>query len=132
MTSIHSIDKWNNSFIFLAYIDDVEATNEYQNQIINFFKPWEHKELITLPPFGNAIDEEMDNEMAMIDKDYDRVSNMVRFLWCHWPKINPKKVHYYLMWCTKLKKTLMQEYKDPSNYTYAIGYDFNGAFLSRN
>ena len=31
-----------------------------------------------LPPFGNISDEEHGNEALAIDKDYDRVSNLVR------------------------------------------------------
>ena len=30
-------------------------------------------------------------------------------------------MHYYLLRCTRSKKTLMQEFKDPSNYTYGVG-----------
>ena len=31
-----------------------------------------------LPPFGNIIDVENGNEVCVIDKDYDRVSDLVR------------------------------------------------------
>ena len=31
-----------------------------------------------LPPFGNITDEERDNEVVVIDKDYDHVSDLVR------------------------------------------------------
>jgi len=62
----------------LACIDDIESTNECQNQINNFFKPWKQKELRPLPPFGNVIDVEMDSEVVVIDNDYNHISDMVR------------------------------------------------------
>lgn len=31
-----------------------------------------------MPPFPNVVDEEMDNEVVVFDKDYDRLSNIVR------------------------------------------------------
>ena len=77
-----------------------------------------------LPPFGNISDVEHDNEALLIDKDYDRVSDLVRegdvFVVIA-PVDNPEKVHYYLLICTRSKSTLMQEFKDPSNYTYGVG-----------
>ena len=30
-------------------------------------------------------------------------------------------MHYYLLRCTRSKSTLMQEFKDPLNYTYGVG-----------
>jgi len=80
--------------------------------------------LTPLPPFGNISDVERDNEALVIDKDYDRVSDLVRegdvFVVIA-PVDNPEKVHYYLLRCTRSKSTLMQEFKDPSNYTYGVG-----------
>ena len=76
------------------------------------------------PPFGNITDVERDNEVVVIDKDYDRVFDMVRegdvFVVITMID-NPKKVHYYLLRCTRSKSTLMQEFKDLTNYTYAVG-----------
>ena len=40
-------------------------------------KPWRHQELTPLPPFGNISDVEHDNEVLVIDKDYDHVSDLV-------------------------------------------------------
>ena len=37
------------------------------------------------------------------------------------PVDNPQKVHYYLLRCTRSKSMLLQEFKYPSNYTYAVG-----------
>ena len=37
-----------------------------------------HKHLIPLTPFGNLTYAYMDNEVAMIDKDYDHVFDMDR------------------------------------------------------
>ena len=41
-------------------------------------KPWRHQEFTPLPPFGNIGDLEHDNEALVIDKYYDRVSDLVR------------------------------------------------------
>ena len=61
--------------------------------------------------------------MDMIDKNYDHVSDMVRegdvFVVIALEN-NLEKVHYYVLQCTRSKSTFMQEYNDPSNYTYAI------------
>ena len=76
------------------------------------------------PPFGNISDVEHDNEALVIDKDYDRVSDLVRqgdVFAIIAPIENLEKVHYYLLRCTRSKSTLMQEFKDPSNYTYGVG-----------
>ena len=65
----------------------------------------------------------MDNEMAVIDNYYDRVSDMVRegdVFAVITPENNQEKVHYYLLRCTMSKSMLLQEYNDPSNYTYPI------------
>ena len=66
----------------------------------------------------------MDNEVVVIDNDYDHVSNMVRegdvFIVIA-PENNQEKVHYYLLQCIMSKSTFLQEYNDPSNYTYPIG-----------
>ena len=59
---------------------------------------------------------EMDNEVVVIDNDYDRVSDMVRegdVFAVIAPKNNQEKVHYYLLRCTMSKSTLLQEYNDP-------------------
>ena len=37
-----------------------------------------HQELTPFPPFGNINDVQRDNEVLVIDKDYDRVSDLVR------------------------------------------------------
>ena len=37
------------------------------------------------------------------------------------PVDNPQKVHYYLLRCTRSKSMLLQEFKYPSNYRYAVG-----------
>ena len=61
--------------------------------------------------------------MVVIDKDYDRVSDMVRkgnVFFVITPTYNLENVHYYLLRCTRSKSTLMQELKDQSNYTYAV------------
>ena len=58
--------------------DQTDSIDECENQIKNFFKPWKHEELTPLPPFGNVTDKEMENEVAAIDNDYDRVFYMVR------------------------------------------------------
>ena len=78
----------------------------------------------TIDPFGNINDVECDNEAFVIEKDYDRVSDLVRegdvfvvIALVH----NPKKVHYYLLILTRSKSTLMQEFKDLSNYMYGVG-----------
>ena len=87
-------------------------------------KPWRHQELTPLPPFGNISDVEHDNEALVIEKDYDRVSDLVRegdVFSVIAPVDNPEKVHYYLLRCTRSKSMLMQEFKDPSNYTYRVG-----------
>jgi hypothetical protein len=54
MTNVYSIEKQKYSCFCLACIDDVESTDECQNQINKFFKPWKHEELRQLPPFGNV------------------------------------------------------------------------------
>jgi len=76
------------------------------------------------PPFGNITDAEHDNEVVVIDKDYDLVYDMVRegdvFVVIALV-YNLEKVHYYLLRCTRSKSTLMQEFKDLSNYTYVVG-----------
>ena len=68
-----------------------------------------HQELTPFPPIGNTTDEERNNEVVVIDKDYDRVSDLVRegdvFAFIA-PVDNPKKVHYYLLRCTRSKSTL--------------------------
>ena len=87
-------------------------------------KPWRHQELTPVPPFGNISDVEHDNEVLVIDKDYDRVSDLVRegdVFAIIAPVDNPEKVHYYLLRCTRSKSTLMQEFKDSSNYMYGVG-----------
>ena len=77
------------------------------------------------PPFGNISDVERNNEaQVVIEKDYDRVFYLVRegdvFVVIA-PVDNPEKLHYYLLRCTRSKITLMQEFKDSSNYTYEVG-----------
>lgn len=123
MRNIHSIYKWKCSWFCLAFIDQTESTDDCQIQINKFFKLWIHEELTPLPPFGNLTDVEMDNQVVVIDKDYDFVFNMVRecdvFIIII-SENNLKKVHYYLLWCTMSKCMLIQEYNYPSNYTYAI------------
>ena len=52
--------------------------DECQNQTNKFVKPWRHQELTPLPPFGKISGVEHDNEALVIDKDYDRVSDLVR------------------------------------------------------
>ena len=45
-----------------------------------------------------------------------------RCICCHCTSHNNlEKVHYYLLRCTRLKCMLLQEFKDPSNYMYAVG-----------
>ena len=66
----------------------------------------------------------MDNEVDVIDKDYDHAFDMVRkgdVLVVVAPENNPVKVHYYILQCNRSKSTLMQEYNDPSDYDYPIG-----------
>ena len=75
---MHAIEKQNYSFFFMACIDDVESLDECQNQTNKFVKPWRHQELTPLPPFGNISDVERDNEALVIDKYYDRVSDLFR------------------------------------------------------
>ena len=41
-------------------------------------EPQRHQELTPLPPFGIINNVERNNEALVIDKDYDRVSNLVR------------------------------------------------------
>ena len=80
-----------------------------------------------LPPFVNVTDEDMKNEVVVIDKDYDRVFYMVKegdVFTIIAQENNPETVHYYLLWCTMSKCMLMQEYNDPSNYTYPTGWMF--------
>ena len=51
-------------------------------------------------PHINHIGEKMDNELAMIDKDYDCVFDMVRegdVFAIIASENNPYKVHYYLL-----------------------------------
>ena len=60
----------------------------------------------------------------MIDKDYDRVPDLARegdVFDVIAPVDNLEKVYYYLLRCTRSKSMLMQEFKYPSNYTYAMG-----------
>ena len=38
----------------------------------------ETRRIDTIAPIWNVTDKEMDNEVAVIDNDYDRVSDMVR------------------------------------------------------
>ena len=124
MANVHAIDKQKYYCLCLACIDDVESLDECQNKTNKFVKPWKHQELTPLPPFGNISDVEHDNEALVIDKDYDRVSNLVREgdVFVVIAQVDyPEKVHYYLLRCTRPKSTLLQEFKDPSNYTYAVG-----------
>ena len=124
MANIHAIEKRKYSCFFLACIDDVESLDECQNQTNKFVKPWRQQELTPFPPIENISDVEHDNEALVIDIDYDRVSDLVRevdvFVVIA-PIDNPEKVHYYLLRCTRSKSMLMKEFKDPSNYTYAVG-----------
>ena len=63
-----------------------------------------------LPPFGNISDVEHENEALVLDKDYDRVSDLVRegdVFAIIAPVDNPEKVRYYLFRCTRSKSTLM-------------------------
>ena len=78
MANIHAIKKQKYSCLCIACIDDVESFDECQNQTNKFIKQWIHQELTPLPPFGNIIDEERDNEVVVIDKYYDHVSYLVR------------------------------------------------------
>ena len=60
----------------------------------------------------------------MIDKDYDNVSDLVRegdVFFVIAQVDNLEKVHYYLLRCTRAKSTLLQNFKDLSNYTYEVG-----------
>lgn len=71
-----------------------------KTKLRNFLNPWKHEELTPFPPFGNVTEKEMDNEVVVIDNDYDRVSNMVRegdAFAIIAPKNNQEKVHYYLL-----------------------------------
>ena len=52
--------------------------DECQIQTNKFVKPWRHQELTPFPPFGNINDVKRDNEALVIDKHYDRVSDLVR------------------------------------------------------
>jgi len=94
MGNIHAIEKRKYSCLCLACIDDVESLDECQNHTNKFIKPWIHQELTPLPPFGNITDEERDNEVVVIEKDYDLVSDLVRegdvFVFIS-PVDNPKK-----------------------------------------
>ena len=77
-----------------------------------------------LPPFGNISDVEHDNEALVIDKDYDRLSDLViegDVFVVIALVANPEKVHYYLLRCTRSKIMLMQEFKDSSNYMSGVG-----------
>ena len=124
MENIHAIKKRKYSYFFLACIDDVKSLDECQKQTNRFVKPWRHQELTPFPPFGITSDVEHNNEALVIDKDYDRVSDLVRegdVFAVIAPIDNPEKVHYYLLICTRSKITLMKEFKDPSNYTYGLG-----------
>ena len=124
MTNIHCIEKRKCSCFCSACIDQTESIDECENQIKKFVQPWKLEQLTPLPPFGNVSDKEMDNEVVVIDNDYDRVSDMVRegdVFAVIAPENNQEKVHYYLLRCTMSKSTLLQEYNDPSNYTYPIG-----------
>ena len=124
MKKIVEIEKQKYSCFCLACIDDVESLDECQNQTNKFVKPWRHQELTPLPPFGNISDVEHDNEALVIDKYYGHVSDLVRerdVFYCIALVDHPKKVHYYLLRCTRSKSMLMQEFKDPSNYTYGVG-----------
>ena len=63
-----------------------------------------------MPPFGELTDAEMDNEVVMIEKDYDRVYDTTRegdVFSIIALENNPEKVHYYLLRCTMSKSTLM-------------------------
>ena len=63
----------------------------------------------------------------MIENDYYCVSNLFRegdIFFVIAPVDNPEKVHYYLLRCTRSKITLMQDFKDPSNYSYGVGSMF--------
>ena len=56
--------------------------------------------------------------------DYDRVSDLVGagdVFAVISPVDNLEKEQYCLLRCTRSKSTLMQEFKDPSNYTYGVG-----------
>lgn len=78
MTNIHCIEKWKCSCFCYACIDQTESIDECENQIKKLFQPWKHEQLTPFPPFGNVSDKEMDNEVVLINNDYDRVSDMVR------------------------------------------------------
>ena len=78
MRNLHAVEKQKYSWFFLTCIDFVESLDECQNQTNKIVKPWRHQELAPLPPFGNINDVEHDNEALVIDKDYDRVSDLVR------------------------------------------------------
>ena len=78
MTNINAIKKQKYSCFCLACIDYVDSLDECQNLTNKFVKPWRHQELTPLPPFGNISDVEHDNEVLVIDIDYDRVSDLVR------------------------------------------------------
>ena len=105
MTNIHAIEKQKYSFFCLACIDDVESLDECQNQTNKFVKPWRHQELIPFPPFGNISDVERNNQALVIDKDYDRVYDLVRegdvFVFIALVDNPEKKMHNYLLRCTR-------------------------------
>ena len=61
-----------------ACIDQRDSIDDCENQIRKFVKPWKYEELTPLPPFGNVTDKEVDNEVVVIENDYDHVSDMVR------------------------------------------------------
>lgn len=121
MKNIFPIKKWKYCCFCLTFIDDKESINQCVNHNNKYVKPWIHEELIPLHPHPRFTDEEMDNDFSMIDKDYDCLSNMVIegdvFIVIEL-EYNPEKVHYYLLQCTKLKKTLIRDFKDYLNYTY--------------
>ena len=95
---------------FFACIDQTEFIDDCENQIKKFVKPWKHEELTPLPSFGNVTNKEMDNEVVVIDNDYDRIYDMVRegdVFTVIALENNQEKVHYYLLRCTTSKCPLL-------------------------
>ena len=109
--NIHLIHKWKYSCFSLRCIYNRESIDECQIETNKFVKPWVQKELSALPPFANFTDAEFHNEVVVIDKYYDRVSNMVRegnvFIVIA-PIYNPENVHYCLLRCIRSKSILLQ------------------------